>query len=131
MKNNKLLSALVIACAVSFASVSVSGCASGSTETVSTQVSATNANQVKKALLEALHERDFTTKIVSDGVIEATYARGDHSVTVNVLYTANNFDIVYVTSTNLKAENGKIHRNYNRWINNVRKDTQKLLNKAQ
>jgi hypothetical protein len=43
---------------------------------------------------------------------------------VRVNYTATSYSITYANSQNLRASGGKIHKNYNRWVNNLDKDIQ-------
>ncbi|MBF5602231.1 hypothetical protein HQI21_26760, partial [Escherichia coli] len=39
-------------------------------------------------------------------------------------YTATYYNIKYDSSLNLQASDGKIHKNYNRWVRNLDKDIQ-------
>jgi hypothetical protein len=52
-----------------------------------------------------------------------------NSAEVRIPYTATSYSINYESSLNLKASNGKIHKNYNRWVHNLDHDIQ--LNLAQ
>ncbi|TOO24649.1 hypothetical protein CGH40_22300, partial [Vibrio parahaemolyticus] len=42
-------------------------------------------------------------------------------------YNNKYYSIIYLNSVNLKASDGKIHRNYNRWVNNLNVDIQRAL----
>lgn len=42
-------------------------------------------------------------------------------------YDTKFYSILYVKSENLDEDDGKIHRNYNRWINNLNVDIQRQL----
>ncbi|CDL82346.1 hypothetical protein [Xenorhabdus szentirmaii] len=79
---------------------------------------------VKKAILEAGQKRKWVMTEVSPGVINGYLKNRDHDAQIRINYTNKNYSINYVTSHNLKAHNGKIHRNYNRWVNNLDKDIQ-------
>ena len=91
------------------------------------------AEQVGRAVLAAGAMRDWQMTPADAGVIKAVYAQRDFSAEVRVDYTATAFSIHYVTSQNLKYGIDKktgqpeIHANYNRWVNNLRVDTLKLL----
>ncbi|KMJ44496.1 hypothetical protein ABLB69_07765 [Xenorhabdus khoisanae] len=82
---------------------------------------------VKKAILEAGKKRKWVMTEVSPGVIDGFLKKRKHDVQIRINYTAKNYSINYVTSHKLRESNGKIHRNYNRWINNLDKDIQSNL----
>ncbi|NEN67729.1 hypothetical protein G3W52_27560, partial [Escherichia coli] len=68
--------------------------------------------------------------IMSDagpGVIKGKLQNRDHVADIKINYSATSYSIVYVSSINLMAANGKIHRNYNRWVHNLDKDIQVTL----
>jgi hypothetical protein len=57
----------------------------------------------------------------------ATYSKGvedPHVVTSKITYDDDSFSIDYVSSSNMRydAEDGTIHRNYNRWVANLHSD---------
>jgi hypothetical protein len=59
---------------------------------------------------------------VKPGLMEGTLVNREHTVVVNIPYTAGNYSIQYVSSINMYAENGMIHKSYNRWIRNLEKE---------
>ena len=61
---------------------------------------------------------------VSPGVIKARYQTRNHVAEVRITYTATYYNIKYDSSLNLQASDGKIHKNYNRWVRNLDKDIQ-------
>ena len=74
-------------------------------------------DQVKEAILVACKSRGWSPIVKSYGVIEASISvRTKHQAVIKITYTAENINIHYVSSENLKYSNGKIHRNYNKWI---------------
>ncbi|MDC9589150.1 hypothetical protein PSI23_07400 [Xenorhabdus sp. XENO-10] len=79
---------------------------------------------VKKAILEAGKKRKWAMTETSPGVIDGFLKKRDHDVQIRINYTAKNYSINYVNSHKLRERNGKIHRNYNRWVNNLDKDIQ-------
>ncbi|MDX7997940.1 hypothetical protein FE394_01700 [Xenorhabdus sp. Reich] len=81
-------------------------------------------SSVKKAILEAGKKRKWVMTEVSPGVINGFLKNRDHDVQIRINYTNKNYSINYVTSHKLREHNGKIHRNYNRWVNNLDRDIQ-------
>ncbi|SFN44465.1 hypothetical protein [Xenorhabdus japonica] len=84
-------------------------------------------SSVKKAILEAGKKRKWVMTEVSPGVIDGFLKNRQHDVQIRINYTAKNYSINYVKSHKLRESDGKIHRNYNRWVNNLDKDIQSNL----
>lgn len=85
------------------------------------------AEQVKSAIINAGQGRDWIMSEAGPGVINAVQNIRKHSVTVRINYSERNYSINYVSSVNLLASDGEIHRSYNHWVNNLDKDIQKKL----
>ena len=85
------------------------------------------ADQVKTAILKAGQKRDWIMTETGPGMIKGRLQSRDHSVQVSIPYTATSYSINYENSLNLKAADGKIHKNYNRWVNNLDHDIQLIL----
>jgi len=84
-----------------------------------------STSEVESAILSALAGRGWQVAEKTPGKIVATIdVRGRHSAKIAVLYSAASFSIDYVDSTGLEydAEKKTIHRNYNRWVANLRND---------
>lgn len=84
-------------------------------------------NQMKLAIIEAGIGRKWVMTPVSPGVINGRLAQRDFVATIRITYTSQNYRIDYVRSENLKAGQGEIHNNYNRWIANLDQDIQLRL----
>lgn len=82
------------------------------------------AEQVKSAIFKAGVQRQWIMNEAGPGVIKARQQNRDHVAEVRINYTATGYTINYDSSLNLQAANGKIHKNYNRWVNNLDKDIQ-------
>jgi hypothetical protein len=82
------------------------------------------ADQVKTAIMKAGQKRDWIMTETGPGMIKGRLQSRDHSVQVSIPYTATSYSINYENSLNLKAADGKIHKNYNRWVNNLDHDIQ-------
>jgi hypothetical protein len=85
------------------------------------------AEQVKTAILKAGAGRGWVMQSVKPGLVRGTLDLRKHKAVIDVAYTANTFSITYVDSTDLDYKDGKIHRYYNHWVNNLRADIQAEL----
>ena len=75
--------------------------------------------QVGEAIKDAAWKRDWNTTPESDTSIEARIlVNGRHVAIVRISYTTTSFSIQYRDSEVLlyEKEDGKIHKNYNKWI---------------
>ncbi|GME33137.1 MULTISPECIES: hypothetical protein [unclassified Pantoea] len=84
-------------------------------------------NQMKMAIIEAGIGRKWVMTPVSPGVINGRLAQRDFVANIRISYSSQNYRIDYVSSENLKAGQGEIHNNYNRWIANLDQDIQLRL----
>jgi predicted small lipoprotein YifL len=89
------------------------------------------AEQVKSAILKAGHQRQWIMSEAGPGVIKGRLQARDHSADIRIPYSATSYSINYESSLNLKASDGKIHKNYNRWVHNLDKDIQLNLSAPQ
>jgi len=85
-------------------------------------------DDVRRALVASGAARGWVITPQGPGVLMARLNVRKHMAEARISYTSSSFSITYVTSSNLdydKDRNGQevIHRNYNRWINNLRNDT--------
>ncbi len=97
-------------------------------EQVQTTVSAGHTEaQVKSAILQAGVQREWIMSDAGPGVIKGHLQNRAHSADIKINYSATGYSINYVSSLNLMASGGKIHRNYNRWVHNLDKDIQVAL----
>ncbi|WP_226568454.1 lipoprotein [Mangrovibacter yixingensis] len=104
----------------------LAGCArTAPIDNVNATVSAGHsAEQVKSAILKAGIQRQWVMNETSPGVISARQQSHGHVAEVRITYSANSYAINYVSSINLRASGGKIHKTYNRWIGNLDRDIQ-------
>jgi hypothetical protein len=91
-----------------------------------------SGEQIRKAIVQAGASRDFTSAVQPGNKVRLTYARRDHSLVVEVVFTAKSYSIRYVDSANLGygMEGGRpvIHPNVNKWLNNLRQGIDRNLN---
>ncbi len=89
--------------------------------------------EIKDEIIAAAVDRDWTVINSNDHEVEIAYSKpGKIDVTSVVEYTANSFEIKLKHSSGPDAyKDGKIHRNYNRWVNNLKNDIDSRLNHRQ
>ncbi len=78
-----------------------------------------SAEEVKTAILQAGIERQWVMTPIAPGVINARLLQREHTAEIRITYSPTGYAINYVSSRNLQAEHGQIHRSYNRWIQNL------------
>ncbi|ALM71484.1 hypothetical protein [Vibrio vulnificus] len=83
------------------------------------------SKQVKSAIVLAATKRGWAITEVEPGVLSAKLNLRSHFVEIMIPYDDKYYSILYVKSENLNASDGNIHRNYNRWINNLNVDIQR------
>ncbi|AYO14453.1 hypothetical protein D0812_08560 [Vibrio owensii] len=83
--------------------------------------------QVKAAIVQSATKRGWTIEETSPSLLIAKINVRSHFAEVEIPYSNKYYSIIYLNSVNLKASDGKIHRNYNRWVNNLNVDIQRAL----
>jgi hypothetical protein len=84
-----------------------------------------SVSEVESAILASLDGRGWKVVEKAPGKITAHIdVRAKHTATIAVTYSATSFSVNYVDSAGLDydAKTGTIHRNYNRWVANLRND---------
>lgn len=85
--------------------------------------------ELQQAIVTVLEARRWQVRRVDPGVIYASInVRQHHHASIAVEYSPFDIQIRYRSSQGLDYKNGKIHRNYNRWVNSLRADIQHQLN---
>jgi hypothetical protein len=80
---------------------------------------APSATQVRSAIITAGTSLGWSIKDAGPGKLEGTLRLRDHSAVVEIPYSSARYSITYKSSENLQAADGKIHKNYNGWIQNL------------
>ncbi|EGA71656.1 hypothetical protein VISI1226_12756 [Vibrio sinaloensis DSM 21326] len=88
------------------------------------------SKQVKSAIMQAASNRGWVIEEISPNELNAKIHVRSHFAEVKIPYNEKFYSIIYLNSENLKASDGKIHRNYNRWINNLNVDIKRQLSLA-
>lgn len=92
------------------------------------QVSVAN---IEKAIQIGARKQGWKTRVVKPGLIEANLALRTHRATVEIPYGPGEYSILYKDSANLDHADGRIHRNYNRWVANLSRAIQNELTVVQ
>ena len=119
MNKPRLLAALL--CAFALAGCARTEPVKNINQTLNTNYS---DNQLQTAILDAGRARHWVMQPQQPGVITGKIKQRDHSAEIRITYGANHYAINYAGSNNLMAGPGEIHKNYNRWVNNLDKDIQ-------
>jgi len=85
---------------------------------------------VRNAIIEGCGARNWVAKEIEDGELQCTVQVRSHTAVVDINYNTENYSITYAHSVNLKYKDGKIHRNYNSWVQNLNGDIQNALLRA-
>ena len=78
-----------------------------------------NAEQVRGAIVRAGAGLGWIVKDAGPGKLHGTLILRTHTAEVEIPYSPASYSIVYRSSANLQESGGKIHRNYNGWIQNL------------
>jgi len=76
-------------------------------------------NEVRDAIVRAGAGLGWIMKDAGPGIINGTLILRTHTAEVQIPYSATSYGIVYRSSINLQEGGGKIHRNYNGWVQNL------------
>ncbi|WP_374439653.1 hypothetical protein [Pseudomonas panipatensis] len=85
--------------------------------------------QVQAAIVESLSKLKWQVQRSSTDTIYAEITvRGRHHAEITIPFSSQNYAINYRSSSGLDEKNGKIHRNYNKWVSILDKNIQGKLN---
>ena len=81
------------------------------------------ATQVRDGIIRGGSKIGWQMREEKKGLVLATWDARDHSVTVEIPYTAKDYTIHYRESVNMLDDGqGEIHKNYKRWIDRLYKN---------
>jgi hypothetical protein len=75
--------------------------------------------QVRGAIVRAGAALGWIVKDAGPGKLHAILLIRTHTAEVDIPYSSASYSIAYSSSVNLEESGGKIHRNYNGWIQNL------------
>ena len=76
-------------------------------------------DEVRSAILRAGSTLGWQIKDESPDLLVGTIQLRKHLAVIEIPYSANSYSIKYRSSNNLDESSGKIHKNYNGWIQNL------------
>lgn len=79
-------------------------------------------SEVREAIVRAGASLGWQMKDDGPNKLIGTLNIRKHTAVVEIPYSETSYSIKYVSSTNLDAKDGKIHKNYNGWISNLTRD---------
>jgi hypothetical protein len=120
------MSSLLRAALITLALLTTAGCTSkpvlNTQHDLSTNTQV-NEEQVKQVIVSALQKREWTVQRLSPQLVQAEITvRNQFHAEIDIRYTRNSYAITYRDSRDLGYKDGKIHRNYNRWVSMLDRD---------
>ena len=120
------MSSLLRATLITLALLTTAGCTSKPVLNTQHDLPATaqvSEEKMKTVIVNALQKREWTVQRLSPQLVQAEITvRGQFYAAIDIRYTRNSYAITYRDSRDLGYKDGKIHRNYNRWVNNLDSD---------
>jgi len=78
-------------------------------------------NEVTTGIMRAGTRLGWQINPEAPGKLTGRIALRGHTAVVDIEHNTKSYSIKYRDSTNLQAQDGQIHRNYNGWIQNLEK----------
>ncbi|WP_219266463.1 hypothetical protein [Pseudomonas sp. Xaverov 259] len=87
--------------------------------------------KIKQVIVAALQKREWTVQRLSPQLVQAEITvRNQFHAEIDIRYTRTSYAITYRDSRDLGYKDGKIHRNYNRWVSMLDRDIMAGLQSA-
>jgi hypothetical protein len=87
-----------------------------------------SAEKMKTIIVNALQKREWTVQRLSPQLVQAEITvRNQYHAEIDIRYTPTSYAITYRDSRDLGYKDGKIHRNYNRWVSMLDRDIMAAL----
>ena len=120
------MSSLLRAALITLALLTAAGCTSKPVLNTQHDLPANaqvSEEKMKTVIVNALQKREWTVQRLSPQRVQAEITvRNQYYAAIDITYTRNSYAIIYRDSRELGYKDGKIHRNYNRWVNNLDSD---------
>jgi hypothetical protein len=120
------MSSLLRATLIALALLTTAGCTSKPVLNTQHELPATpqlSEEKMKQVIVAALQKREWTVQRLSPQLVQADITvRGQFYAAIDIRYTRNSYAISYRDSRELGYKDGKIHRNYNRWVSMLDRD---------
>ena len=120
------MSSLLRATLITLALLTTAGCTSKPILNTQHELAASpqvSEEKVKTVIIDALQKRNWTVQRLSPQLVQAEInVRNQFYAAIDIRYTRNSYAITYRDSRDLGYKDGKIHRNYNRWVSMLDRD---------
>ncbi|MDF2793551.1 MAG: hypothetical protein K0S85_1304 [Pseudomonas orientalis] len=120
------MSSLLRATLIALALLTTAGCTSKPVLNTQHELPATTQRSeetMKQVIVTALQKREWAVQRLSPQLVQADITvRGQFYAAIDIRYTRNSYAITYRDSRELGYKDGKIHRNYNRWVSMLDRD---------
>ncbi|UOB24499.1 hypothetical protein ACLIN3_03035 [Pseudomonas orientalis] len=120
------MSSLLRATLIALALLTTAGCTSKPVLNTQHELPATTQRSeetMKQVIVSALQKREWAVQRLSPQLVQADITvRGQFYAAIDIRYTRNSYAITYRDSRELGYKDGKIHRNYNRWVSMLDRD---------
>ncbi|WP_460132019.1 hypothetical protein [Pseudomonas sp. S1_E04] len=120
------MSSLLRATLITLALLTTAGCTSKPVLNTQHDLAAdtqVSEEKMKTVIVNALQKREWSVQRLSPQLVQAEITvRNQYYAAIDIRYTRNSYAITYRDSRELGYKDGKIHRNYNRWVNNLDND---------
>ncbi|PIB44220.1 hypothetical protein AOA59_12775 [Pseudomonas sp. 2822-15] len=128
------MSSLLRATLITLALLTTAGCTSKPVLNTQHDLPATaqlSEEKIKQVIVAALQKREWTVQRLSPQLVQAEITvRNQFHAEIDIRYTRNSYAITYRDSRDLGYKDGKIHRNYNRWVSMLDRDIMAGLQSA-
>jgi len=84
-------------------------------------------SEVYDAIVEGGLVRNWKIRQIEPGHAEGSLLVRSHVAKVDIYYDTDNYSIEYKDSENLEYEDGTIHGNYNKWVQNLDRAIQQAM----
>lgn len=128
------MSSLLRATLITLALLTTAGCTNKPVLNTQHDLPATaqlSEDKIKQVIVAALQKREWTVQRLSPQLVQAEITvRNQFHAEIDIRYTRNSYAITYRDSRDLGYKDGKIHRNYNRWVSMLDRDIMAGLQSA-
>lgn len=89
-----------------------------------------SSEQIEQVIIATGFKRGWRIDAISRTELRGTLQDHGHVANIGISHTRTSYSIRLISSQNLEQENGRIHRNYNKWIHILESDIDAALYKA-
>lgn len=128
------MSSLLRATLITLALLTTAGCTSKPVLNTQHDLPVTaqlSEEKIKQVIVAALQKREWIVQRLSPQLVQAEITvRNQFHAEIDIRYTRTSYAITYRDSRDLGYKDGKIHRNYNRWVSMLDRDIMAGLQSA-